>query len=82
MEILALSNKAEKIKPVLQNVRQELQEFFGHKCILLYGTRNDVVYWIDIYDDEIRVNRKPATDNDITIHYTVEEVLKYITDGV
>ena len=78
---MTLFDKAEKIKPVLQNVTQELQEFFGHKAILLSGTYKDSKYWIDIYDDEIRVNRKPMTDNDITIHYTVEEVLKYITNG-
>lgn len=77
--MLVLFNIAEKIKPVLQNVTQELQEFFGHKAILLSGTYKDSKYWIDIYEDEIRVNRKPMTDNDITIHYTAEEVLTYIT---
>ena len=75
---MTLFEKAEKIKPVLQNVRQELQDFFGHKCILMSGEFNGVTYWIDIYDDEIRVNRRPATDDDIIKHYTVEEVLSYI----
>lgn len=79
--MLVLFDIAEKIKPVLQDVTQELQEFFGHKAVLLSGTYNDTKYWIDIYEDKILVNRKPATDDDVHTHYTVEEVLKYITNG-